>query len=44
MPRVLKEMIAEVAEEVGRVDRKDWDMLLCGDDDWSQRLPEIPGR
>jgi hypothetical protein len=33
MPRVLKEMIAEVAEEVGRVDRKDWDMLLCGDDD-----------
>jgi hypothetical protein len=33
MPRVLKEMIAEVAEEVGRVDRKDWDMLLLGDDD-----------
>jgi hypothetical protein len=33
MPRVLKEMIAEVAEEVGRVARKDWDMLLCGDDD-----------
>jgi hypothetical protein len=24
---------AEVAEEVGRVDRKDWDMLLCGEDD-----------
>src|SRR5450631_3067091 len=33
MPRALKEMIVEVAEELGRVDRKDWDKLLCGDDD-----------
>jgi hypothetical protein len=33
MSRALKEMIIEVAEEVGRVDPKDWDELLCGDDD-----------
>jgi hypothetical protein len=33
MPRALKEMIAEVAEELGRVDHKDWDKLLCGEDD-----------
>jgi hypothetical protein len=33
MSPALKEMIAEVAEEVGRVDYKDWDKLLCGDDD-----------
>jgi hypothetical protein len=33
MSRALKEMIAEVAEEVGRVPYKDWDKLLCGDDD-----------
>jgi hypothetical protein len=32
MPRALKEMIAEVAEEVGRVAPKDWDKLLCGDE------------
>jgi hypothetical protein len=25
MPRALKEMIVEVAEEIGRADRKDWD-------------------
>jgi hypothetical protein len=31
MPRALKEMIVEVAEEVGRVPYKD--KLLCGDDD-----------
>jgi hypothetical protein len=29
----LKKAIVEVAEEVGRVDCKDWDKLLCGDDD-----------
>jgi hypothetical protein len=33
MPRALKEMIVGVAEEVGRVDHKDWDKLLCGEDD-----------
>jgi hypothetical protein len=33
MSRALKEMIVEVAEEVGRVDPKDWDKLLSGDDD-----------
>jgi hypothetical protein len=33
MPRALKEMIVEVAEELGRVDHKDWDTLLCGEDD-----------
>jgi len=33
MPRDLKEMIVGVAEEVGRVDHKDWDKLLCGEDD-----------
>jgi hypothetical protein len=33
MSRALKEMIIEVAEELGRVDPKDWDKLLCGDDD-----------
>jgi hypothetical protein len=33
MPRALKEMLVEVAEEVGRLPRKDWDKLLCGDDD-----------
>jgi hypothetical protein len=33
MPGALKELIAEVAEEVGRVARKDWDKLLCGDND-----------
>jgi hypothetical protein len=32
MPRALKEMIAEVAEEVGRVAPKDRDKLLCGDE------------
>src|ERR1700683_3962466 len=33
MSRALREMIVEVAEELGRVDPKDWDKLLCGDDD-----------
>jgi hypothetical protein len=33
MPRALKEMLVEVAEELGRVDYKDWDKLLCGEDD-----------
>jgi hypothetical protein len=33
MPRALKERLVEVAEEVGRVPREDWDKLLCGDDD-----------
>jgi hypothetical protein len=33
MPRALKEMLVEVAEELGRVDYEDWDKLLCGDDD-----------
>jgi hypothetical protein len=33
MPRALKEMLVEVAEELGSVDPKDWDKLLCGDDD-----------
>jgi hypothetical protein len=33
MSRALKEMIVGVAEEVGRVDHKDWDKLLCGEDD-----------
>jgi hypothetical protein len=33
MPRALKEMIVEVAEEVGRVPYKDWHKLLCGEDD-----------
>ena len=31
MPRALKEMIVEVAEEVGRVNYEDWDKLLCGE-------------
>jgi hypothetical protein len=33
MSRAFKEMLIEVAEEVGSVDPKDWDKLLCGDDD-----------
>jgi hypothetical protein len=33
MPRALKEAIVEVAQEVGSVPYKDWDKLLCGDDD-----------
>jgi hypothetical protein len=33
MSCAFKEMLIEVAEEVGSVDPKDWDKLLCGDDD-----------
>jgi hypothetical protein len=33
MPRALKEMIVAVAEELGCVPYKDWDKLLCGEDD-----------
>jgi hypothetical protein len=34
MPRALKEMLVEVAEELGRVPYKDWDkLLLSGGDD-----------
>jgi hypothetical protein len=33
MSPAMKDMIAEVAEEVGRVPYEDWDKLLCGDDD-----------
>jgi hypothetical protein len=33
MSRALREMIVEVAEELGRVDPKDWHKLLCGGDD-----------
>jgi hypothetical protein len=33
MSRAFKEMLIEVTEEVGRVAPKDWDKLLCGDDD-----------
>jgi hypothetical protein len=36
MPRALKEMIVEVAEELGRVPYKDWDELLSGEDDGSK--------
>ena len=31
MSRALKEMLVEVAEELGRVPYKDWDKLPCGD-------------
>jgi hypothetical protein len=33
MTRALKEMIVEVAEELGRVAYKHWEKLLCGEDD-----------
>jgi hypothetical protein len=33
MTPAFKQALVEVAEEVGRVDRKDWEKLLCGDDD-----------